>query len=101
VLHFEWDPVKAQTNHRKHGVSFDDGIRVFEDPNSVSQPDRVDDRGEMRWHVIGTIGYSTLLLVVHTVREHGLDEVVRIISARGANRKERRLYEQTRAQNAG
>ena len=66
---------------------------VFDDPLSVSQQDRIEN-GEQRWQTIGMVGACLLLLVAHTVRfeDEGI-EVVRIISSRRVDRKERRLYE--------
>ena len=97
MLRFEWDSVKARTNQRKHGVSFADAMHVFEDPYALFEPDRADRGGEVRWQALGLAGGAAVLLVAHTVREEGGDEIVRLISARRATRKERRLYEQTRA----
>jgi len=97
MLRFEWDPVKARTNQRKHGVSFEDAMHVFEDSFALFEPDRADGGGEVRWRAVGVAGGAAVLLVAHTVQEEGGDEIVRLISARRATRKERRLYEQTRA----
>jgi len=96
MLRFEWDPVKARTNQRKHGVAFEDAMHVFEDSYALFEPD-TGSAGEVRWRALGRAGGVAVLLVAHTVREEGEDEVVRLISARRATRKERRLYEQTRA----
>ena len=101
MIRFEWDPVKARTNQRKHGIGFEDAIHVFEDPHALFEQDRTDETGEPRWQAIGLTGGVAVLLVAHTVREKGEDDVIRLISARRATRKERDRYEQTRAQNAG
>jgi uncharacterized DUF497 family protein len=93
MILFEWDEVKARSNQRKHGIDFDDAIEVFYDSYAVVEPDRVVD-GELRWQTIGSVGGVVLVLVAHTIGEHGEDEVIRIISARQADRKERRRYEQ-------
>ena len=94
MYRFSWDPAKAASNRKKHDVDFDDAMLVFEDPHAFFHQDRVDDiSGEQRWHVIGFAGHLALLLVVHTVREERGDEVIRLISARPATRKERRVYE--------
>ena len=94
---FEWDPVKAAGNVRKHGVSFETAIRVFADPFALSQHDRIEG-GEYRWQTLGLVEGHVLLLVVHTIRETDEDghavEVIRIISARKADKSERRRYEQ-------
>lgn len=92
-IRFEWDPVKAKANRRKHGVSFEAATRVFDDPLLVSIQDRIEG-GERRWQTIGAVGGFILLLVAHTWRDEDGTEVIRIISARRADRKERKRYEQ-------
>jgi uncharacterized DUF497 family protein len=91
--YFEWDDEKAEINYRKHGIRFEEAARVFDDPLAVSGQDRIEN-GEQRWQTIGMVGACLLLLVAHTVRfeDEGI-EVVRIISARRVDRKERRRYE--------
>ncbi|OFC59313.1 hypothetical protein BAE30_08640 [Acidithiobacillus caldus] len=91
--YFEWDGRKAETNFRKHGVCFEEAALVFDDPFALSEQDRIEN-GEQRWQNVGMAGGCLLLLVAHTVRfeEKGV-EVIRIISARRVNRKERRRYE--------
>src|SRR5271165_2471022 len=101
MVRLEWDPVKARTNQRTHGVSFEDAMHVFEDPYAFFERDFIDEAGRSRWRAFGLAGGVAVLLVVHTLREEGADEVVRMISARRATRKEREHYEQTRAQDAG
>lgn len=89
---FEWSPSKAAANLKKHGISFDEATQVFLDPKAIFEQDReVDD--EARWQVIGCIGDSLMLMIAHTVREEPDADVYRIISARQADRKERRRYE--------
>jgi len=91
--YFEWDDRKAEINYRKHGIRFEEAALVFDDPLCVSEQDRVEN-GEYRWQTIGMVGGCLLLLVAHTVRfEDNSIEVVRIISARRTDRKERRRYE--------
>jgi uncharacterized DUF497 family protein len=94
---FEWDPAKAASNLRKHGVSFSVAVRVFSDPFALTEQDHIED-GELRWQTLGIADGRSLLFVAHTVREEDEDgqpvEIVRIISARKADRKERRRYEQ-------
>ncbi|HXL23176.1 MAG TPA: BrnT family toxin [Candidatus Dormibacteraeota bacterium] len=92
---FEWDAAKAKGNERKHGVSFDDATLVFLDPYALIEQDRVED-GELRWQTLGLVGGVVLLLVAHTIRSDVDDEVIRIISARKATRKERQRYDQNR-----
>lgn len=72
---------------------------VFDDPCALFEQDRTDEAGELRWHAVGLADGVAVLVVVHAVREEG--EVVRLISARLATRKERNRYEQIRAQDPG
>jgi uncharacterized DUF497 family protein len=96
-VEFEWDPVKAANNLRKHGISFDMAMRVFADPFALVELDRVED-GEQRWQTLGLVEGHVLVLVAHTIRDEDdrgwPREIIRIISARAADRKERRRYEQ-------
>jgi hypothetical protein len=101
MLRFEWDPAKARSNQRNHHVGFDDAMLVFEDPYALFEQDRSGPPGELRWQALGLAGGVIVLLVVHTAREEGRDEVIRLTSARRATRKERNRYEQTRIQDAG
>jgi hypothetical protein len=94
---FEWDEAKARSNRRKHGVSFEDAMLVFTDPFALADQDRVAN-GELRWQTLGLVDGIVLLLVAHTVRNQADDEVIRIISARRATRKEQQRYDQNRAQ---
>jgi uncharacterized DUF497 family protein len=94
---FRWDPVKAASNLRKHGVSFEIAVRVFADPFAFSQQDRIEGGGQ-RWQTLGMVDGHLLLLVAHTIRDQDEGgqsiEIIRIISARAADRRERRRYEQ-------
>jgi uncharacterized DUF497 family protein len=90
----EWDRAKNEINQRKHGIDFETAQLVFDDPCCVTFVERVTD-GEERWQAIGSIENIIILVVVHTYREEVSDEVVRIISARPATRRERKLYAQT------
>lgn len=94
---FTWDEDKNLSNQRKHGVSFELAIRVFLDPLHLSVQDRVED-GEQRWQTLGQIGGVAVVLVAHTFTEDGPTdepvEVIRIISARPATRRERTRYEE-------
>lgn len=96
-IRFEWDPAKAARNRRKHGVSFETALRVFADPFALSEPERIED-GEQRWQTLCLVEGHVLLLVAHTLHDEAEGgqpvEVIRIISARPADRTERRRYEQ-------
>jgi len=91
-MRFEWDERKNIRNHAKHRVSFETAQLVFDDPHQISMLERIEDHEE-RWQTIGMAGGILLLLVVHTFRGEGVDEVTRIISARKATPKERTIYE--------
>jgi uncharacterized DUF497 family protein len=95
-IRFEWDEAKNLSNQRKHAVSFEEASAVFLDPLYVSVQDRVED-GEPRWQTLGIVQGLLLLAVAHTVSEESDDgtliEIIRIISARRATRKETRRYE--------
>jgi hypothetical protein len=67
----------------------------FSDPYALVEQDRIEG-GELRWQTLGLVGGAVLLLVAHMVRNEGEDEVIRIISARKASRKERVRYDQNR-----
>ena len=89
-MHFTWDPKKAETNLRKHGVSFEEAVTVFRDILSVTGYDPDHSIDEDCFVTFGISQAGRLLVVSHT--EEG--EVVRIISARSATKKERRIYEE-------
>jgi len=93
---FVWGEEKARANLRKHRVSFETAARVFTDPHALTVQDRIEG-GEYRWQTLGLVDGITLLLVAHTLEEDpGGGEVIRIISARRADPKERKCYEQNR-----
>ena len=93
---FIWNENKNLSNQRKHGITFEDAISVFADPLHVMRQDRIES-GEHRWQTVGAAYGVTLLLVAHTITEESpegqLIEVIRLISARKANKSERRRYE--------
>ena len=93
TLCFEWDPVKAASNEVKHGISFDAAREVFSDPLAITDQDRIED-GEYRWKTTGVALGFQLLVIAHVSRDQDDVEVIRIISARRADRVERRRYEQ-------
>ena len=89
-MKFEWDPVKAVANEGKHGVTFDEASAVFGDVLSVSGRDLEHSVGENRLITFGLSNHGRVLVVSHTDR----GGVIRIISARPATRKEKRIYEE-------
>lgn len=87
-MNFTWDPRKATSNARKHGVAFDEAVSVFADPLALAIEDGLDPR---RTLLLGLSLQSRVLVVVHAE----IDEAtVRIISARRATSHERRRYEE-------
>jgi uncharacterized DUF497 family protein len=86
-----WDPAKALLNLKKHGVDFEEAATVFRDPLLLVQPDVEHSFGEERWVALGKSVRQLLLVVVHTENE----QTIRIISARKAEPRERRQYEQS------
>ncbi len=89
---YEWDDAKSKTNVEKHGITFEEASTIFSDEHCFTFEDSRYDYGELRLISIGRIQtYQTpIVVVVHTNREGK----TRIISARKANRKEKRVYEQ-------
>jgi len=92
-VQFEWDAEKNRSNEEEHaGIDFETASRVFADPNLVLRQDRVID-SEQRWHAIGAVQKAVLFVVrVHRGEEPNGEEVIRIISTREADPRERRIY---------
>ncbi len=89
MLTFEWDLKKAETNLKKHGVSFKEASTAFKDPLSLTIDDPLHSGDEERLILIGMSYNNNMLVIVHTeIRDH-----IRIISARKATKKERNYYE--------
>ena len=89
-MEFEWDESKATANLSKHGVSFEEAKTVFDNLLAVIFDDEVHSVGERREIIIGHSRNNRLLLISFTERPN----VIRIISARLATRREREDYEQ-------
>ena len=89
-MNYEWDTRKAKTNFEKHGVSFEEGITVFNDPLYVDFYDPDHSADEHRYIIIGLSSAGQLLLVSYTEREN----TIRLISAREVTSAERRAYEE-------
>ena len=91
---FDWDPKKAESNVRKHGVAFERAATVFRDPNALSVFDKEHSNEEERWLTLGLDSRGELLVVHHTFTN--VDEEncsIRIISARKATKPETQQYE--------
>jgi uncharacterized protein len=94
-MRYEWDENKNERNLEKHGLSFETASLVFDDPNALSIPDRIEN-GEERWQTIGMIENIVIVMVAHTIKleVESQEEIIRIISARKATRAERQEYEE-------
>jgi uncharacterized protein len=86
-MEFEWDQEKAVANFKKHGVSFEEAALAFFDENAVELFDEMNSEDEIRYQLVG-ISNTRLIFVAYTVR----DEIIRIISARKANARQIRIY---------
>jgi len=89
-MKFEWDPQKADSNLKKHGVSFQEAASVLGDVLSIRYPDPDHSVREHRFITVGMSRSGRVLMVAHTDR----GDNVRIISARKTTRQERRYYEE-------
>ncbi len=87
-MNHQWDPNKAKSNLRKHGVGFADAVGVFEDENAITIED--EHESENRFITIGRDFLRRILVVVYTFR----GVIIRIISARKATARERKIYEE-------
>jgi hypothetical protein len=89
-IRFEWDESKSRENKRKHGVSFDEAQTVFFDENAIRYYDPDHSEDEDRFIMLGMSFKLRVLVVCHCYRLD--DRVIRIISARKANKKEAAIY---------
>lgn len=89
-IRFVWDPRKADSNLRKHGVSFEEARTVFYDEMAqlISDPDH--SKAEERFVMIGRSSFMRVLVVCHCYREN--DSSIRIITARKATKHEQKFY---------
>jgi hypothetical protein len=90
---FDWDPRKAQSNRRKHGVSFEEAATTFLDPEGLDGEDLEHSEIESRRLLLAKGSLGRVLLIAYTTRRSDNEEITRIISARRASRKERKRYE--------
>ena len=87
-MKYQWDKNKAASNLQKHGIEFADAISVFSDELAITIPENRFD--EERFVTIGTDVFGRILVIVFTWRS----EEIRLISARLAERRERKQYEE-------
>jgi uncharacterized DUF497 family protein len=90
---FDWDPRKARSNQRKHGVSFEEAATAFVDPAGLDGEDVEHSGLEVRRLRLASSSIGRILVIAYTMRRIENEEVIRIISARRASRKERKKYE--------
>jgi len=88
---FEWDEAKARSNVRKHRVSFEEAVTVFDDPMALTLDDSEHSDDERRFVTVGFSNRGRLLVVCHSDRPGR----IRIINSRTADRRERSYYEST------
>ncbi len=91
MIKFEWDPAKAAANTKKHGVSFEEAQSVFYDEFAVQFFDDDHSGDEERFLLLGMSTGARLLLVCYCERDAG--NIIRIISARKATKREGTFYE--------
>ena len=89
-IRFEWDKNKDRENRRKHGISFDEAQTVFLDENAIRYFDPDHSEDEDRFIMLGISFALRVLIVCHCYRQD--DEVIRIISARKADKREEKEY---------
>lgn len=90
MIKFEWDTIKAISNKKKHGVSFEEAQSVFYDEFAVQFFDEDNFESEDRFLMLGFSNEARLLIVCHC--ERGQGNIIRIISARKATKKESNYY---------
>lgn len=87
-MRIEYDPQKAKSNLKKHGVSFEEAATALYDPLALVQED-ISSISENRWILIGFSSQANLITVVYALRD---EEIIRLISARKTTRKEAKYY---------
>ncbi len=92
---FEWDIRKAQSNFRKHKVSFERSATIFRDPHLLSIPDEAHSEDEERWLTMGLDESGILIVISHKIEKLNSEvSRIRIISGRKASKKEEEQYEE-------
>lgn len=90
---FEWDGTKADSNAKKHSVTFEQAATIFQDALALTVFDAAHSQYEERWFTLGHTSNGTLLAVAHTYQATSASSIrIRIISARPATKHERRFY---------
>lgn len=88
-MRFDWNHNKAESNAVKHGITFEEAVTVFDDPDLMFTQDSQHSQGEEREWAIGATENGLIVVVVFTMR----DKQIRIISARIATKREYQSYE--------
>jgi uncharacterized DUF497 family protein len=91
MIEFKWNPAKAASNKKKHGVSFEEAQSVFYDEFAIQFFDGENSEIEERFLMLGLSSDAQLLMVCHCERHDG--NVIRIISARRATKSESQFYQ--------
>ena len=94
-MKFEWSKTKNKLNIQNHQIDFEEAKEVFNDPLHISRLDYRFNYFEERWITLGATKNHKLLVVANLMFDDNGDEIIRIISARKANPKERQFYEQS------
>ena len=92
-MKYEWNEDKNKLNQKKHGISFEEAKEVFEDPLHISKLDHRFSYFEERWITVGATSKHKVLVVANLFFTDDGEEIIRIISARKANKQERDSYE--------
>ena len=90
-MRFEWDEAKAAVNLKNHGVSFDEAVEAFFDPNAIEGFDAEHSTDEDRFYIIG---FSSRRLLYVVYAERFQNDVIRVISARKVEAKKQKEYEE-------
>jgi len=92
-MKYEWNEEKNRLNQQKHGISFEEAREVFDDALQISKLDKRFSYFEERWITIGSTSKHKVLVVANLFFTDDGEEIIRIISARKANKQERDSYE--------
>ncbi len=90
---FEWDERKSRANLAKHGIDFHTASLSFDDPFALTMRDELHNDEESRFIMLAAIATGAILFVVFTTPA---EDVIRLISARAATRRERAIYEEAK-----
>ena len=94
-MRFEWDPEKSALNLAKHGVSFEEASAAFLDPDGLDGEDIAHSSRESRRLRLARSASGRVLVIAYAIRRRGNEETTGIITARRANRKERKAHEKS------